>query len=217
MAKRNVKKAIAIVGEGITEWMYFDYIRRNRRYAFSLKPDLPKHSDYSYIFQKAKELIQKGYDIVFCVLDLDAMQKEGRLSDFSRACKMLPKTIRPITSNPCIEIWFLMHYMRSPRNRYYESYEALSIDLQKHLPEYEKSRDYFESSGVFSSMEANGKQEKAIQHAITIMESFRKHHDVSRCSFSELYLVLQQLEQCKQCKMNKQCLTCLEQVQVIFS
>jgi len=70
MTKRKVKKAIAIVGEGITEWMYFDYIRRNHRYAFSLKPDLPKHSHYSHIFKKAKELIQKGYDIVFCVLDL---------------------------------------------------------------------------------------------------------------------------------------------------
>jgi hypothetical protein len=52
MTKRKVKKAIAIVGEGITEWMYFDYIRRNRRYAFSLKPDLPKHSHYSHIFKK---------------------------------------------------------------------------------------------------------------------------------------------------------------------
>jgi hypothetical protein len=110
-----------------------------------------------------------------------------------------------------------MHYMSSPRSRYYDSYDALFIELQKHLSNYEKSRDYFESSGVFSSMEADGKQKRAIQHAIYIMQAFIRHHDVSRCSFSEVHLVLQQLEQCKQCKMNKQCLTCLEQVQVVFS
>jgi len=48
--RRNLHKAIAIVGEGPTEWMYFDYIRKTRRYRFSLRPDLPKHSDYEAVF-----------------------------------------------------------------------------------------------------------------------------------------------------------------------
>nr|WP_319473845.1 hypothetical protein [uncultured Sphaerochaeta sp.] len=52
MTKRKVKKAIAIVGEGITEWMHFDYFRRNNQYVFPLNPDKvcwPCNSSKPYI------------------------------------------------------------------------------------------------------------------------------------------------------------------------
>ena len=79
MSKKPLKKSIAIIGEGLTEWMYFDHNRKNRRYSFSLKPDLPKHSSYTYIFAKAEELCSKGFDIAFCVLDIDAILHENSL------------------------------------------------------------------------------------------------------------------------------------------
>ena len=72
MARRQMKKEIratyAIVCEGYTEWYYFDYIKSKRRYPFKLKPELPVHSSYRHIFEKAKALLQKEeYSAVFCV------------------------------------------------------------------------------------------------------------------------------------------------------
>ena len=35
-----MKKSIAIIGEGETEWFYFDSLRVTCRYSFRLAPDL---------------------------------------------------------------------------------------------------------------------------------------------------------------------------------
>ena len=40
-----VKKSIAIIGEGETEWWYFDTLRIACRYKFKVAPDFPQHSD----------------------------------------------------------------------------------------------------------------------------------------------------------------------------
>lgn len=40
-----VKKCIAIIGEGETEWFYFDSLRIACRYPFKVAPDFPQHSD----------------------------------------------------------------------------------------------------------------------------------------------------------------------------
>lgn len=73
---RHLKKSIGIVGEGLTERMYFEYIRSSRRYAFSLKPDFPSHTDFDHIFAKAKLMLAKGYDLVFCVFDFDVILRD---------------------------------------------------------------------------------------------------------------------------------------------
>ena len=164
MSRKPLKKSIAIIGEGLTEWMYFDHIRKIRRYSFSLKPDLPKHANYMYVFAKAKELCAKGFDIAFCVLDIDTILRENTLEEFCKSCRQLPKRIVPITSNPCIEIWFLMHFMRTPQKRMYESYEALQKVLRIHLENYEKTEEYFSSSGIFSKLEEKNGLENALKN-----------------------------------------------------
>ena len=40
-----VKKSIAIIGEGETEWWYFETLRVACRYKFKVAPDFPQHSD----------------------------------------------------------------------------------------------------------------------------------------------------------------------------
>ena len=43
--RRTVTKSIAIIGEGETEWFYFDSLRVACRYPFKVAPDFPQHSD----------------------------------------------------------------------------------------------------------------------------------------------------------------------------
>ncbi|MEG2150203.1 MAG: hypothetical protein RRY36_03165 [Bacteroidaceae bacterium] len=67
---KETRKSYAIVGEGITEFFYFDGFRNSekellKRYNITLKPDKPKHPDYSDIIAKAKSLLTKEFDVVF--------------------------------------------------------------------------------------------------------------------------------------------------------
>ena len=53
------KKSVAIIGEGETEWFYFESMRILKRYSYQLKPTFPKHSDWRYIF-KQDNVLKKG-------------------------------------------------------------------------------------------------------------------------------------------------------------
>ena len=46
---RTVTKSIAIIGEGETEWFYFDSLRVACRYPFKVAPDFPQHSDIKHM------------------------------------------------------------------------------------------------------------------------------------------------------------------------
>ena len=52
------KKSVAIIGEGETEWFYFESMRILKRYSYQLKPTFPKHSDWRYIFKQARQCIK---------------------------------------------------------------------------------------------------------------------------------------------------------------
>ena len=49
-----MKKSIAIIGEGETEWFYFDSLRVASRYPFRLAPDFPAHSDIDHLLKLSK-------------------------------------------------------------------------------------------------------------------------------------------------------------------
>ncbi len=45
---RPLEYTIKIYGEGFTEWFYFDGLRTNNRFRFSMVPEVPKNSRSSY-------------------------------------------------------------------------------------------------------------------------------------------------------------------------
>ena len=66
-------KSIAIIGEGETEWFYFDSLRIALRYPFKIAPAMPQHSDISHMMKLVKECLSKDYDIVICLVDMDRL------------------------------------------------------------------------------------------------------------------------------------------------
>ena len=68
-----MKKSIAIIGEGETEWFYFDSLRVTCRYPFRLAPDFPAHSDIDHLLKLSKAKMKEGYDYVVCLLDMDRL------------------------------------------------------------------------------------------------------------------------------------------------
>lgn len=84
------------------------------------------------------------------------------------------QNIVPIVRNPCIEIWFLMHFMKTPQSRIYESYEALEKVLCNYLPNYAKKKEYFASSGIFNKLEENNGQQKLFLRDLFSHQTFGK-------------------------------------------
>ena len=60
---RVVSKSIAIIGEGETEWFYFDSLRVACRFPFKVAPDFPQHSDIRHVLKLVESYIAKQYII----------------------------------------------------------------------------------------------------------------------------------------------------------
>lgn len=69
-----VRKSIAIIGEGETEWFYFDTLRIFHRYPFKMAPDFPSHSDIGHILNLAERYVKERYDYVICLIDMDRLK-----------------------------------------------------------------------------------------------------------------------------------------------
>lgn len=57
-----MRKSIAIIGEGETEWFYFDSLRVACRYPFKLSPGFPQHADIGHILPNNAVRYFKNYD-----------------------------------------------------------------------------------------------------------------------------------------------------------
>ncbi len=206
--KRPLRKSIAIIGEGMTEQEYFNHLRRMRRYQIRIKPDLPGGSSYTNIFKKAKALLKKEFDLVFCLIDLDAIVNNRQVEKFLRDCKKLPKLIIPVISNPCTELWFLLHFEKIHYNQYFPTCKSVEDLLVNHIPTYEKTERSLARSSTFSYLESAGDEKTALKNAKEAILVVKQKANISDYSFTEIATVLELLEQCAQCSFAANCDKC---------
>ncbi|MFT5916652.1 MAG: hypothetical protein ACJAWV_003672 [Flammeovirgaceae bacterium] len=162
---KNIKFTIAIIGEGETEWHYFDDLKSVERYTYKISPDLPKHSDFADIFRKAEEKAEEGYNKVYCVIDLDIFKEnEQKNQSYQKAKRKIlkkhSKVVSIIETMPCIEYWFLLHF-ENFSTKIYPSYESLKSKLTANLEGYEKTRKYFEKVKLYTTLVEKGDLESA--------------------------------------------------------
>ena len=90
--RRTVTKSIAIIGEGETEWFYFDSLRIACRYPFKVAPDFPQHSDIHHILKLVESYLGRQYDYVVCLFDMDRLlQFPSEMQLYHRAKKEYSK------------------------------------------------------------------------------------------------------------------------------
>ncbi|RPH33339.1 MAG: RloB domain-containing protein [Bacteroidales bacterium] len=169
---RSIKHRVAIVGEGLTEWYYFDNMRQHEHFYFKVEPALPKHSDYKTIISTARKKRDEGHDQVFCVLDLDRIlanetEKKGYFSEKSK--KIVNKGIEFIESMPCIELWFLLHFINEYSSRIYQNYDQISIPLRNYIPTYNKTEEFLRGNKIYEYLENNGNTENANNYAVRML------------------------------------------------
>jgi len=85
---RIVTKSIAIIGEGETEWFYFDSLRVALRYPFKVAPAFPQHSDIRHILKLVESSLNEQYDFIVCLFDMDRLlQYPSEMKLYQRAKK----------------------------------------------------------------------------------------------------------------------------------
>jgi len=183
---RKVRKSIAIIGEGLTEYRYVDDMRTTERYRFSLVPGIPKHPDMDDIVSYAQDRVNSGYDYVLCLIDMDVIEgNKEKMEHYHMLKKKNPKIIF-VESNPCTEYWFLMHYMPGPSSREYADYDAVAQELKKHIPNYEKTELFFNKTHIYRELKEHGNMSKAIEMSRKLDELRANEPKVYK-SYSQMY------------------------------
>lgn len=198
--KRVVTNSIAIIGEGVTEWFYFDTLRVACRYPFKIVPDFPQHSDINHILKLVESCLGRQYDYIVCLFDMDRLlQHPSEMRQYQRAKKEYGKKkyagkVMFVETNPCTEFWFLLHFLPEDVCRRYESYDQLLPELQKYMPGYEKTKQYFKRTNLYKYLTENGDLKRAMSNSERLCRLCKESSEDLK-SYSEIHKVIRLLNE----------------------
>lgn len=141
--RRKRKPLMLIVAEGKnkTERQYFSSFQEqhgkyNIRFVTGLETDPVGMFKTMEKAWNNNELSTKDGDKAYIVLDIDCKLEKIQLI---KQLQSKTKNIRFITSNPCFEVWFILHFIYTT-HQFKDSKEP-KRQLTKYIPEYEESMD----------------------------------------------------------------------------
>lgn len=151
----------AFVVEGETEiWylqMFKQHEQRDKNLRINIKPEIPQKKKIKDQYHLVREMAQSEYDKVFWIVDLDVIVKETNeapkekhppLTEFMELRRKLYHefdNIQVIVNNPCLEFWFLLHFVKT--KEYYKNYYEVLSELRRYLKNYNKTRKYYLRQG----------------------------------------------------------------------
>ena len=142
--KKKNKILIAVEGTNKTEKIYFSNFDDGKK-TYTITIAKGNDTDPLGLIKLLSKEIDKrdidlsNGDIAFCIFDTDVNTKKNKIiKDAINLAK--EKGIRIITSTPCIELWFLLHFEYTTARL---SNNSVIKRLKKYLPKYEKNINIF--------------------------------------------------------------------------
>lgn len=193
----KLKHSVLILGEGPTEFYYFNSLRDVVK-GLTIKPDYPKHTSMKELEEKIDDGIKDGYDRIFCVIDMDTKNEEPERSQYVRLKKKYAKPISKPKKGIYCEVHFFethrctLYYYRYTARAYNDQQELL-LDLNKQCG-YEKTIDFFKKSkGLHTYFEKKGGNlDTAIRNAKYSIDE--KKADGRNYTYSELGRMINELK-----------------------
>lgn len=199
----TTSKSIAIIGEGETEWFYFESLRVACRYPFKVAPDFPQHSDIPHMAKLAEDYVKREYDYVVCLVDMDRLlHLPKEMHAYQRIRKQSSKQIIWIETNPCTEFWFLLHFLPQLAVRHYETYNDLLPELQRYMPGYEKTARYFRKNNLYRYLTENGDLQRAIGYSQELSRMSEATPE-DRIAYSQVHRLFELIAQVNEADANK--------------
>lgn len=196
----KLKHSVLILGEGPTEFYYFNSLRDVIK-GLTIKPDYPKHTSIKELQEKIEEGIVAGYDSIFCVIDMDTKHEEPERTLYASLKKKYAKPVnkpkkgihcevRFFETHRCTELFFLYYFRYTARP--FNDQSALLSELSKQCG-YEKTIAFFrKSKGLHHYFEKQGGHlTDAVKNA---MQSMREKQTSGRTyTYSELGQMIDEL------------------------
>ena len=189
-----VKKSIAIIGEGETEWWYFETLRVACRYKFKVAPDFPQHSDIPHMAKLAEDYVKRETDYVVCLVDMDRLLRvPAEMATYQKLKKKSSRNVIWIETNPCTEFWFLLHFLPQLSMKHYDSCEDVLPDLQHYMPGYEKTARYFRKNNLYNYLTEHGDLQRAIGYAeeLTRLSETTPEDRIAYIAYSQMHKVFE--------------------------
>lgn len=146
-AVKNTRKKTLIVCEGsVTEPTYFrDMIKDLKISNMDVVIEPGRHSDPVSVVQTAIDKYEetRDFEVIYCLIDTDEFgskikdaEKLLKNHNFSRRKKDAVgdryPTAKILRSNPCIEVWFLLHF-ENLRRTFVKNKDTASVNCKKYL------------------------------------------------------------------------------------
>jgi hypothetical protein len=167
---RDPKPTILVVTEGVvTEPEYLHGLRkhcRNSRVTIQVAKEhgvprtlveIAKHYKEEAITQASQEKDDNiAYDSVWCVFDIDEHPQVGEAKEMAR-----DNDINLGISNPCFELWLLLHFRENPGMKNPGQMKDL---LKRNVPNYDKHVDFATyAEGYAHAVERASKMDQAAE------------------------------------------------------
>ena len=162
---RNPKSKILIAAEGKnkTEKTYFSNFENGKK-SYNITYARGNNTDpLKLVKMLIKEINELNLDlndddIAYCIFDTDTDPNKNKIIE--EAIQLANKNnIKVITSSPCIELWFLLHYEYTTANM---NNEEVIKRLKDYYPKYEKNVNIYSNiiDKIDTAIERSKKSEK---------------------------------------------------------
>jgi hypothetical protein len=207
---RNPIPSFAFVVDGETEIWYLQMLKHNeQKIRLSIKPEIPQKKELNDQYELVCKLANSEYHLVFWIVDLDTIIKESRevvpgvktpLTNFDEMRSNLFdefQNVMVIVNNPCLEFWFLLHFV--PTSRYYRRCSDVIRTLKKHLSGYEKTEKFFKKRDNDIYLRLKPYLHNAIKNAAALDPFDRENPERAICEMHKLFMC----EELKPCLKNE--------------
>lgn len=146
-----MKKSIVIIGEGPTEFFYFNSLKDRFR-GLQIKPEVPTNTSLAELENKIIACRNDGATYIYCIIDMDNKHNEPAKSHYKRLKakyqgeyvnrkKGIHCHIRFIETDRCTELFFL-YYFKYTKKEYFCS-DNVCAELAN-ICGYEKNIKFFQ-------------------------------------------------------------------------
>ena len=164
--KNIPKKTTIIIGEGPTEFFYFNSLKDDYKgLASTISPACPKHTSIPELKKKIEESINRGYEKIYCVIDMDnkhdvksKTEYEKLKNAYNNKVKKNRYTntkseIRFFETERCTELFFYFYFKYTTMK--FHNYEQVSQKLNS-VCFYEKKIEFFRKHPLHPYFKQNG-------------------------------------------------------------
>jgi hypothetical protein len=150
--RRSSRTLLIVCGSKQTERQYLQGLRdhvRNPAVSVVVRGKACSPTQLIAYARGQRDLSKGGYDEVWCVFDVDEFPDVADAAALARR-----HGIRIAVSNPCFELWLLLHF--AEQTAHLATYKKVLPLLQKHVPDYSKSRWTSRTTGTGTRAQASG-------------------------------------------------------------